>query len=77
MQVFVYSMYDRVSHSYGDPFTAIRDEIAQRRFNYIMSQSPMVAQDMQLFKIATFDIESGVLVPCNEFICNYDVKEDK
>lgn len=75
MQVKIFAMYDRVAHTYGEPFVAVKDELAVRRFNYIMSQSPMVAQDMQLFKLGEFDLETGLIVSSVEFVCNYDVKE--
>lgn len=75
MKLTIYSMFDRVSRSHGEPFVAVNDDIAKRRFNFIMSQSPMVAQDMQLFKLGEYDTETGAIVPHVDFVCNYDVKE--
>ena len=71
----LYSIFDRVSHTYSAPVVAENQAVAVRWFNGSMSQNPIVAPDCQLFKLASFDVESGVLVPCNEFVCNYEVKD--
>lgn len=76
MVVGVYSMFDRITQSYSEPFVAVKKEVAIRRFNYIMSQSPMVSADMQLFQIGEFNTDTGSIVPSVEFICNYEVKDE-
>lgn len=76
MVVNLYSCYDRVSHTYSEPFVAVNEGVAKRRFDYVMSQSKMVAFDMQLFLIGTMNTDTGEIVPCNQFVCNYDVKEE-
>lgn len=65
-------MFDRVSQTYGEPFCAQKHELAQRRFNYICSQSPMVADDMQLFCLGQYSTDTGLLSSSLEFVCNYN-----
>lgn len=75
MKLGIYAFFDRVSHSYGEPFVAVNKDVAVRRFQYVMSNSPMVAQDMQLYSLGEFDTDSGVIVPQSEFVCNYEKQE--
>lgn len=77
MLVGVYSFFDRLTQSYGEPFVAVKKEVAQRRFNYVMSQSPMVSADMQLFQLGVLDLDTGVITPSVEFVCNYEVVKDE
>lgn len=77
MTVFIYTMFDRVSQTYGEPFIAVNDSVAQRRFQYVCSNSPMVCNDMQLFKLGTFDTDSGEVVADKSFVCNYIPQVDK
>lgn len=71
----MYSIYDKVTHNFSEPFLAINEDTAVRRFNYVMSNSKMVATDCQLFKVGEFDSENGAINPKVEFVCNYEVKE--
>lgn len=75
----IYSFFDRVSQSYSEPFLAVNDSVAQRRFQYTMKNAPMVAQDMQLFKLGHMDTDKGITDVCVEFVCNYsaEVKENE
>lgn len=70
----VYSIYDRVAGSYSELFTALRDELAIRRFGYLMKNSPMVATDCDLFLLGSYDMEKGFIVPCEkpEFVYRYE-----
>lgn len=70
----MYTIFDRVSGTYGDPFLCLTDEVAKRKFNYTMSKAPMVSADCQLYKLAEFDNVSGdLVVPVKpEFICSYE-----
>ena len=71
MLLNIYSAFERVSQSYSEPFTAVNDGVAVRRFNYVLSNSAMVAEDMQLFCLGTLNTDSGVIEPRQQFICNY------
>lgn len=72
----LYSIYDRVAGTYSEPFCMLKDELAVRRFNYIMQNSPMVAKDCDLFAVASFVVDNGVVCGLErpEFICRYEVK---
>lgn len=78
MDGFLYSIYDRVAGSYGEPFFAVKDEIAIRHFNYLMANALMVAQDCDLFKVASIDLLNGhVDSPAAPvFVCRYEVKSN-
>lgn len=72
----LYSIYDKVAGLFSEPFCAANVALAVRRFNYLMSNSKMVASDCQLYKLGSIDLSSGVItVPTLasdiEFICNY------
>lgn len=71
MQLKIYSCFDRVSQSYSEPFVAVNDPVAIRRFNYVLSQSAMVAEDIQLFCLGEFETDSGAISPNVQFVCNY------
>lgn len=72
----IYSIYDKVAGVYAQPFLSQNDATAQRQFNYQMQNSAMVAGDCALYKIGEFDISTGQILPCVEFICNYIGGED-
>ena len=72
----VYAIFDRVAQSYGEPFLAQNNNLAQRRFNYVMQNSPMVANDTQLFKIGEYNTDTAILTSSIEFVCNYTPAED-
>lgn len=76
MVVILYSIYDRVSGVYSEPFCALKDELAVRRFNYLMDNSKMVAADCELYSIAKMSFDTGEIFtfPNPEFICKYEVK---
>lgn len=72
---FLYVVYDRVAGTYGEPWCALKDDIAVRKFNYIMSNSPMVASDCELYCVGTYDVESGVITALKQkqFVVKYEV----
>lgn len=74
----LYSIYDRVAGSYGELFAAQKDELAARRFQYVLSNSPMVALDCDLYCHGSYDVESGVITSFEKpvFVCRYEVKSD-
>lgn len=78
MQIILYSIFDRVAGTFSEPFAALKDELAIRRFAYLMQNSPMVRDDCDLFKVADMDLSSGVVVPVDTpvFVYRYEVKPD-
>lgn len=77
MDVKIFSIYDKVASVYGEPFTAPRDEVAVRKFNYFMSNAPMVASDCDLYCLGTYNVDSGIILAYDKpmFILRYEVKE--
>lgn len=72
MDILIFSIYDRVTGVFSEPFLAVNVETAQRRFNYVLSQSPMVKGDCDLYKLGTFNSETADIVPVKaEFICHF------
>lgn len=69
----VFAIYDRLAGVYGDPFIAKNYALAKRRFDYIMSNSSMVAKDCTLYSLAEYDVETGRIVGYDNpnFCCNY------
>lgn len=77
----VYAIYDRVAGVYGEPFVAKKNELAIRRFNYLMSNAVMVANDCELYCVGYYTPDLGQigLTSCGkpEFVCKYvgDINE--
>lgn len=71
----LYSIFDRVAGTYGEPFLALKPELAIRRFRYLMDNTPMVASDCDLFCLGSCDLESGVVVGLEkpEFVYRMEV----
>ena len=65
MELSLYSVYDKKAQSYGNPFTAVNDQVAERMFQQLSSdpQSTVAAHptDFELYKIAVFNTETGHL----------------
>lgn len=74
MNYLVFSIYDRVCGSYGELWLSTKKEIAFRKFNYLMSNSPMVSLDCDLYLIGEFDSDMGILKPLDkpEFLLRYE-----
>ena len=58
----VYSVYDRVQGCYGIPRVDIDDACASRYFK-CMDFGNLPAADFDLYKLGSFDPNSGVLTP--------------
>lgn len=74
MKYEIYSVFDRVSGSYGAPQLMINEGTARRWFNYTMQNSGMIAADCALFKLGVFETDTGTFVvsyDSPEFVCNY------
>lgn len=75
----MYAVYDRVAGRYGEPFLVNKEELAVRRFDYLMANSPMVASDCELYKLGDFDMVQGAIVPCNKpvFVVKFNAKRSE
>ncbi|QXP45031.1 nonstructural protein [Microvirus mar8] len=73
MKYEVYAFFDRVSATYGEPFLAPNASVAQRRFQYVMKNAPMVSADSQLYLIGEYDVSTGTVVGLEkpQFVANY------
>lgn len=64
MKYLVYSIYDRLSHLYGNPFIQVNDACAIRYFASIVRKSPeMPAGDYDLMFIGYYYPEEGIMEP--------------
>lgn len=55
----VYSLFDRVVGSFGDPITFVNDEDCYRRVAIAYKDNPF-SIDLDLYYIGVFDLNSGV-----------------
>lgn len=78
MNYKMFSIYDRVSGLYGELFFAQKEELAIRRFNYLMKNSPMVAPDCDLYCVGDFNSDTGLITALSKpvFIIRYEVKSE-
>lgn len=69
----MFSIYDRVSGLYSEPFYALKRELAIRKFNYLMSNSSMVKDDCELYEVGSFDcsVGLGTYFDKPDFVCKY------
>lgn len=70
----VYALFDRVRESYSNITIDNNDNTAKRSFLAAVANSRelmYIAKDLELRKVAEFDIHSGMIVPLavSEFIC--------
>lgn len=72
----IYTVYDRVAGTYGEIFCMLNDELAIRRFNYVMSNAPMVAADCELYMVGSYDTATGCIAALEKpaFIVRFEVK---
>ncbi|QXP45036.1 nonstructural protein [Microvirus mar11] len=61
MTLSLYSIFDRVSGVYSEPFCSVNEAVAVRRFNYLMANSKMVAGDCELYCVGTFSTLNGAV----------------
>lgn len=71
MKFNIYSVFDRVSHLFGELFLAQNHALAERRFQYTAKNAPMVCDDLALYCLGTYDTLTGEIIPSNDFVCAY------
>lgn len=72
MKYNLYSILDKVTCLFSEPFPAVNDGAAIRKFQYLMSQSSMVSGDCSLYLVGAYNQETGVLDSINpQFLQNY------
>lgn len=72
----VYAIFDRLAGTYGEPFLAKNNVLAERRFDYVLDNAPMVREDCDLYCLGSFNEESGFLGGQDkpEFVKRYERK---
>lgn len=75
MNLILYAILDKVTGIYGDLFAAVNVAQAVRKFDYLMSNSPMVSKDCALYTIGSYDNSIGIVTPLEkpDFVKNYEV----
>lgn len=73
----MFSIFDKIASVYSEPFLAVNEATAKRRFLWQMQQSSMVAGDCCLYKVGDFDVDTGSIIPCMKFVCNYEVMSNE
>lgn len=70
----VYSIFDKVTCNYSEPFLAVNNATAERRFTYTMQHSKMISADCQLYMLGEFDSNTGAMQIADKpiFMCNFD-----
>lgn len=73
MKVLLFSVYDKVTGAYGEVFACPNVGTAVRRFNYVLKNANMVAEDCDLYKLGTYDLNTGVIKGLDkpEYICHF------
>lgn len=73
MKYNMYAYYDKVSNVYSQPILQTNDASAQRIFNYMCQKAPDKMEDMQLYRVGSFDVVTGEIVVENKpvFVCNF------
>lgn len=69
--MIVFSVYDTVAEQFGPLGTASTDGIAKRNFEQLMNtlvENPMIRKDYELWRIGTFDICTGEILPDKHLI---------
>ena len=59
----VYSIYNTLSRRYGDVVAYPSDAFASRRLKEVFTDKPELLSELELCRIGTLDIDSGVLTP--------------
>lgn len=81
MIINAYSIYDRKSGIYGNPFFSQNDETAKRDFTAFcaMPQNSYIAPDLELYAVCSFDSSTGEVMVGDigkpVFLTNFVVKE--
>lgn len=77
MKMFLYTVYDRCAGVYNEPFMAVNENTAIRRFNYMMMNSPMIKEDCDLYLIGEFDTKTANIEVKCDFIARYEEVKDE
>lgn len=67
MKFEIYSVKDIAGGQFSDLKCFINEPVAIRWFNGLCTESK-IASDLQLYKLGNYNVESGQIEPCCEFV---------
>lgn len=75
---YMYSIYDRCAGVYGQPVFCHNDMVAKRDFTRFCQseQAAFMSADLQLYKVGSFDSDTGEVVPCKPELVSSGVVEE-
>ncbi|UPW41574.1 nonstructural protein [Peromfec virus RodF8_53] len=65
MKFSIFSVYDKVTGLYGNPFVALNEAVAKRSYAEYCANS-YSGPDTQLYLLGEFDQVSGVIISCEK-----------
>ena len=68
--MYLYCIFDKVLGEYAAPVMASNDKVAKRWFNNAVSKSDYDAADFQLYKVGSFNVKTGGIIPCFDYVMN-------
>lgn len=73
MKVLLFSVYDKITGTFGEVFAAPNVGTAVRRFNYVLKNASECAGDCDLYKLASYDWNQGTIKGLDkpEYICHF------
>ncbi len=80
MKKNLYCYYDDVACSFGHPFLEHNDKCAVRDFvvacKNISPTSIVRAEDFKLYKLGSYDEDTGIIVSTVSYVCSYNNSSD-
>lgn len=70
----LYSFFDKVTESYGQPFVAKTEMQAKRIYGQVMSNPKVSPSDFDLCLLGDFDLDTGVITPV-QFVQSVNVSD--
>jgi len=74
MDLKIYAVKDTVQGAFMQPFYLNNDDVAKRSFKLACEDEKgnyhAIAKDLQLFRLGSFNDESGEITPEQEFLMN-------
>lgn len=69
------SVYDNVTRRWSMPQAQDNEDSAKRWFKYIVKNSDMIAEDLSLHFVGTFNQDTGIILAVEEPIKIFDFSE--
>ena len=63
MTYYLFSVYDNVTEQFGAPVLHVNSASAVRWFNSLCEKEKNIKNDLRLFCLGEFDLNSGVITP--------------